>query len=219
MALKAQEVKDRIASGLTLQMITEGFTYKKSTNEYKRTDGDYTYFFRIEQVLWSDHYSIDVHLEINQKKIETVVEKILGKQRHKFTIGADIGRIKLSPDGRTIVNGGLQFILLFEGDIEAAIETLYQYYTDIAKPYFKKYSSLDALDDIMNNEPFAHCPAHVGGMFYERCLKGLIVAKLVGNPRYDELVAIYNEEIKETFNEEFITTYKQVRDYLATHAI
>lgn len=215
MALKAQEVKDRIASGLTIQMIMEGFTYKKSTNEYKRTDGEFTYFFRIEQLLWSDHYSIDVQLEISQKQVESLVEKILGKQRHKFTIGADVGRIRLSPDGRRIVNGNLQFILLFEGDIEAAIETLNKYYIDIAKPYFKKYSSLNALDDIMNNEPFSYCPAHVGGMFYERCLKGLIVAKLVQNPRYAELVTIYNEEIEETYNDEFIATYKQVRDYLA----
>ena len=219
MAVKAQEVKDRISASLTLQLITEGFTYKKSTNEYKRTDGDYTYFFRIEQVLWSDHYSINVHLEISHKKVETIVENILGKQRHKFTIGNTIDRIKASPDGRVVVNGDLGFVILFEGDIEAAIETLYEYYTNIAKPYFKKYSSLAALDDIINNEPFEHCPAQVGGMFYERCLKGLIVAKLVDNPRYGELVAIYNEEIKETFNEEFITAYQKVRDYLLANTI
>lgn len=219
MALKAQEVKDRISAGLTLKLITEGYTYKKSTNEYKYNNGDYTYFFRIEQVQWSDHYTINIDLRISHKKIEDIVEKILGKQRHKFTIGAEIGRIKLSPDGRKIINGGLQFVLIFEGDIDAAIETLYEYYINIARPYFKKYSSLAALDDIINNEPFEHCPAHVGGMFYERCLKGLIVAKLVDNPNYDELVAIYNEEIKETFNEEFITAYEQVRDYLAAHVI
>lgn len=56
-------------------------------------------------------------------------------------------------------------------------------------------------------------------MFYERCLKRLIVAKLVDNPRYGELVAIYVEEIKETFNEEFIAEYKQVRDNLASYNI
>jgi hypothetical protein len=217
--VKAQEVKDSITAGLTLRMITEGFTYKKSTNEYKHTSGDYTYFFRIEQLLWSDHYSIKVDLEISQKQIEAIVEKILGKKRHKFTMGAEIGRIKLSPDGRKIVNGSLGFILLFEGDIEAAIETLHEYYTDIAKHYFSRYRTLTAIDDIMNNEPFEHCPAHVGGMFYERCIKGLIVAKLVDNPRYDELVAVYDEEIKATFNEEFIADYKKVRDYLALHEI
>lgn len=214
--MKAQEVKDNIAAGLTSKMILEGFTYKKSSNEYKRINGDYTYFFRIEQLLWSDHYSIMVHLEISQKKIEAIVEKILGKQRHKFTMGAEIGRIKLSPDGRKIVNGDLGFILLFEADIDAAIETLYEYYTDIAKPYFSKYSALTAIDDIFNNEPFEYCPAHVGGMFYERCLKGLIVAKLADNPRYGELVTIYDEEIKETFNDDFIAAYSKVRDYLAT---
>jgi len=219
MAVKAQEVKDRISAGLTLQMITEGFTYKKSTNEYKRIDGDYTYFFRIEQILWSDHYSIDVHLEVSLKKIEDVLQKIIGKQRFKKTIGNNIGQIKLSPDGRIYKVGGLQFILLFEGDIDAAIETLYDYYTDIAKPYFKKYSSLNAFDDIINNEPFEYLPPHFGGGLWNRCMKGLIVAKLVDNPMYDKLVMIYNELIYETESEEFIANYKQVRDYLATHAI
>lgn len=217
MSLKTPEIKERIAQELTPKLTGEGFVYKKGNNEYKWIDGNFTFIFRIELVSWSDHYSINVQLEISQSQIEHIEKTILGKRRQNVTIGADVGRVKLSPDGRKIVNGGLGIILSFEGDVDAAIESLLDYYKTIAKPYFIKYNSLLALDDIINNEPFEHCPAHVGGMFYERCIKGLIVAKLIRNPRYDELERIYNVAIKETFNESFITDYHNVREYLRTN--
>lgn len=219
MALKAQEVKEIIASSLTLLMVTEGFKYKKSSNEYVCTVEDFTYSFCIDQLRWSDHYSIDVRLEISQKKIENVLEKIIGKQRFRATMGNTIGQIKLSPDGRKYVAGGLQFILLFEEDVTAAVETLFEYYSTIAKPYFKKYSSLKAIDDIMNNDPFDYLPPYYGAGLDGRCMKGLIVAKLVNNPEYDKLVTIYNDLIFETESEESIDNYVKVRDYLATHII
>ncbi len=219
MALKAQEVKDGIAAGLSLQMIGEGFSYKKKSNEYQCIEGDFIFSFCIDQLRWSDHYSIDVRLEISQKNVEDILQKIIGKQRFRMTMGNNIGQIKLSPDGRKYIAGGLQFILLFEEDIAAAIETLFNYYTTIAKPYFKKYNTLEAIDDIINNEPFEYLPPHYGAGLWNRCMKGLIVAKLINNPNYDKLVTIYNDLIFETENEESINNYRKVRDYLATHNI
>jgi hypothetical protein len=71
----------------------------------------------------------------------------------------------------------------------------------------------------MNNAPFEHCPADVGSGFDGRCMKGLIVARLVNNPKYDDLVAIYDEEIKGTMNAESIENYYKVRDYLMYNRI
>jgi hypothetical protein len=221
-SLKSQEIKDRISSELNLKFITEGFTYKKSSNDFKRSVGNYTYFFCIDQLAWSDHFSINVRIYISQKHIEDILEKILGKQRNRLTLGGNIATIKFSPDGRAIVNESLGIILLFEEDIDAATETLYQYYTDIAKPFFARYNRLEAIDDIINNEPYNHIPAHVSGNCDSRCMKGLIVAKLVNNPRYNELVAIYNEEMKETFRDfrqEAIEDYTKVREYLEHNEI
>lgn len=222
LTLKAQEIKDRISSELNLKFVTEGYTYKKSTNEFKRSIGNYTYFFSIDQLAWSDHFSINVRINISERRIEDILEKILGRQRHRLTLGGDIATIKFSPDGRKVVNQSLSIIILFEEDIVAAVETLYRYYTDIVKPFFERYDNLEAIDDIINNEPYNHIPAHFGGNCDDRCMKGLIVAKLVNNPRYNELVTIYNEEMKETFRDfrqEAIENYNKVRDYLKHNEI
>lgn len=219
MTFKANEIKEKIAIELGDKLSKEGFIYKKTRNEFRCQRGDYTYIFILEQLSWSDHHSVDVRLAISQKQIETILEKIIGKLRHKYTFWRDIARIYKSPDGRQIINGNLAILLIYNEDIEAAIETLEGYYKNIAKPYFDRYQSLESIDDIMNNPPFDHSPAHVGGNFDNRCMKGLIVARLVNNPKYDELMAIYDEEIKGTMNAESIENYYKVRDYLMYNRI
>lgn len=147
------------------------------------------------------------------------MEKIIGKLRHKLTLGQELDRIYKSPDGREVVNGDLAIWLRQDEDVESAIETFEWYYSDIAKPYFERYNTMNAIDDIINNPPFNHCPAHVGGNFDERCMKGLIVARLVDSPKYEQLVAIYDEAIKETMNAMSIENYHKVREYLMYNRI
>ena|SRR2546423_6170030 len=216
---KAPILKEKIISGLNDKFTQDGFKYKKTMNEFVRSQGDFSYKFYIEQLAWSSSYSLDIQLYISQKKIETILKKIIGKWRHNITMGQDIGRIYNSPDGREIVNGSLSIWLYQNEDVEAAIESLEWYYNDIAKPYFQQYQTLEAVDDIINNPPFNHCPAYVGGNLDNRCMKGLIVARLVDNPRYNELVAIYDEAIKETMNEVSIENYYKVREYLMYNKI
>lgn len=214
----AKNIKETISLQLGEKLIADGFVYKKTNNEFICKHGGFTYIFNLLQSSWSDHHSLDVRLYISQKDIEDIYEKIIGKS-HKLTIGNEIGRIFRSPDGREVINADLSILLVHDEDVMAAVETLEGYYKRIAKPYFDKYKSLDALDNIINNPPFEYCPAHVGGSFDNRCMKGLIVAKLVNNPEYENLVAIYDEAIKETMNTESIENYYKVREYLMYHRI
>jgi hypothetical protein len=142
------------------------------------------------------------------------LEKILGKLQHKITLGNDIGRIYRSPDGREVLNANLSIWLRQDEDIDAAIESLLRYYEDIACPYFAKYSTLEAIDDIINNPPFKHCPAHVGGNLDDRCMKGLIVARLTNNSKFEALTNTYDEAIKHTMNSESIENYNKVKEFL-----
>jgi len=217
--LKAKELKEKITKEFGEKIINDGFSYNKANNEFKCGNGNFIYFFSIEQVAWSHSYSIDVHLYVSQKQIELILEKIVGKRRHKMTLGQTVERIYKSPDGRKIINGNLTIWIRQDEDIEAAIESLGWYYMDIAKPYFEKYQTLQSIDHIINNPPFNHCPADVGGSFDNRCMKGLIVARLVNNPNYQKLLDIYDEAIKETMSTESIENYYKVREYLMYNKI
>ena len=50
-------------------------------------------------------------------------------------------------------------------------------------------------------------------------MKGLIIARLVNNPGYDRLAAIYDEAIKETLDAKSIEDYHKVKDYLMHNKI
>ena len=216
---KSKEIQSKIAIGLEKVLSVQGFSYKKTYNQFVCNQLDYTYIFNLLQTAWSDHYSLDVRLYISQKIVEDCLEEILGTQSHRLTIGNEIGRIYSSPDGRQVVNGDLHILMIQDEDIEAAVETLGGYYNNIANPYFHKYNNLAAIDNIINNPPFEHCPAYVGGRFADRCMKGLIVARLVSNPLYEKLVLIYDEAIRQTMNEASIADYCKVRDYLMYNRI
>lgn len=213
LTIKVKEVKELIASGLQNKLSSDGFIYKKGGNQFEKINGDYTLIFNLLVTAWSDHFSIDVRLYVSQKEIESIYEDIVGKS-HKLTLGNTIDRINASPNGREVVNGNLTINLYFNEDIDAAIDSLESYYVQIAKPYFDKYQNLKAIDDIINNPPFNHCPADIGGRFDNRCMKGLIVARLINNPNFEQLVATYDEVIKETMDEESIENYHKVREHL-----
>lgn len=211
---KSQDIKQQIASELYKELSNDSFQYNKTFNEFRCIKNEFTFIFNIEQVAWKNSYSLHVKLYISQKAIEFVLESIIGKQRHKLTIGNEIDKIYKSPDGREVVNGDLSIWIREDADIEAAIESLLWYYNHISKLYFSKYNTLYAIDNIINNSPFDYCPAHVGGNFDERCMKGLIVARLVGNPKYEKLVEVYDQAIKETMDHESINNYSKVREFL-----
>lgn len=216
--LSAKLIKQKLAFQLNEYLARDGFVYKNTNNEFISNNRDFLFVFNMLLTSWSDHYSLGVRLYISQKKVEHVYEHVLGKS-HKLTIGNSIERISKSPDGREVINGDMAILLIQDEDIEAAVETLKRYYGDIAKPYFNKYQTLTAVDDIINNPPFDYCPAHVGGNFDDRCIRGLIVARLVGNPNFDRLMSIYDEKIKETMDQLSIENYKKVREYLMYNAI
>jgi hypothetical protein len=214
MVSKSKEIKEKIALLLNDLLKQNGFVYKKTNNEFIRSENDCLFIFNMLLTAWSGYYSLEVRLYICQKKVEKIYEEVIGKS-HKLTIGNSIERISKSSDGKDVVNGDMAILLSQDEDVDAAVETLKIYYEEIAKPYFERYRTLDAIDEIMNNPPFEFCPAHVGGNFDDRCMKGLIVARLVDNPNYNNLVAIYDEAIKETMNTESIDNYFKVKEYLA----
>jgi hypothetical protein len=216
--MKAEEIKNKISQQLKAKFLSKGFDYKKSSNLFIRKISGYTHYFYIDQLAWSDHYSVNVRLYISVKQVEDFLEKILGKQRNRFTLGGDIGKIKFSPDGKTVVNKSIGIIIMFEKDVDAAAETLASYFDDIALPFFDQYSNLKAVDEILNSAPFDNVPAYASGNFDTRCMKGLIVAMLVANLEYDNLVKVYDKEMATTFQDfrqDAMKTFVVVKDYLA----
>jgi hypothetical protein len=216
--LKAKEIKEYILAHFGTLMTAEGFSYKKSSNEFFRKTGDCNYIFNMMLTSWSKSYELSVRIFISQNKVEDIYELILGKS-HRLTLNQNmIERIYYSPDGRKIVKGDSMGIWIKKDeDTENAIEVLKIYYNNIAKSYFETFTTLEAFDSFINNPPFDHCPAYVGGSTTDRFIKGLIIAKLVNNPNYNKLVSIYDELIATTLskvNTDSVINFDKVKEYL-----
>ena len=218
-SLKKPLLNDLIVKSLEDFFTNQSFKYKKKYNQFEKIKDDYRYIYNIQMAAWSYGFSISVKLYIEQKQIENVYEKILGKS-NRLTLGNTLQRIYNSPDGREVVSSGTMDInIINDSDVEAAIESLEDFYNRIAKPYYEKYQDMKSIDDIINNPPFENCPADVGGIFADRCMKGLIVARFVNNPNYEQLVKIYDEAIKETMHVQSIESYYKVREHLIYNPI
>jgi len=218
--LKSSDIKNYILETFGTKIKIDGFAYKKTDNEFVLIDGDYKFIINIELTAWSTSYQLNVKVIISQKQIEDILESILGKQRHRITLGQSmLERLYYSPDGRKNGKGdSLAIWITKDTDVFQLDQVLESYYQNIAKPYFKLFSKLEAFDDYMNKPPFEYPPAYVGGMYNNRCMKGLIVAKLVNNPEYGKLITIYNDEIKKTISDvqsDSEENYIKVREYLA----
>ena len=72
LTLKTKDVKESIATGLMGLLIPDGFSFKKTNNQFEKVIGDYTSIFNMLITSWSNSYSIEVRLYISQKHIEHI---------------------------------------------------------------------------------------------------------------------------------------------------
>lgn len=210
--LKIKDVREKIADSLKDFLSSDNFVYKKSLSEFVSESEDFKYIIHLSFISWNTHISLTVSIYLTSLKVQKVFNGIL-KEKYNYSIGNELATIFNSRNARDVVQGNLNIIIRDGKSLDEAVETLQYFYEEIATPYFKKYSSLEILDDIINNPPFSHNPAHVGGDFALRCINGLIIATLIKSTRFFDVMAVYDEEIKTT-PPEAIEDYETVREYL-----
>ena len=135
------------------------------------------------------------------KKVEDVKKSAWGKTYDKFE---SVGQTKsyLLPNKEI----GISLTDTEEHVVEAAQKEICFYY-DFVNLYFKEYSDINYLDIRLNAEPgkdlyLAHNPIHTSFL-------ALIVAKLNGNKRLDELMIFYRGII-EKYNSIFLPKYNLI---------
>jgi hypothetical protein len=217
-SFKIDEIRERLSLKLSKSLNNDGFEFKKTNSWFIRTNGEFDHIIYLLLHARTDHYAIEPFLYIRQKQVEKNLKKIVGSEAG-ITMGNSIGIIYNSPDGKKVVRNLLEVLLIENADIESAVESIEGYYERTVIPFFNKYNSLETLNEIFNNPPFEYNPAHVGGMFDGRCMRGLIIGRLVNNINFEKLVATYDEAIMKTMNQKSINDYNKVKEYLMYNRI
>jgi len=88
--------------------------------------------------------------------------------------------------------------LASEDDVQPVAKKLVSIFRRTALPFYAKYTSIEDIDRLYNSEP--KTPKYFMYLvdFWTRTAYATIAAKLVGNPRYGELVRQYKQGLKES---------------------
>jgi hypothetical protein len=84
-----------------------------------------------------------------------------------------------------------RFQLESYAEVYSVADQLLRVLQEAALPYFERWGSLAAIDAELNNDPGKRSVHR--GLAWFRCSTGIIVARLVGRPYYDELAVIYTD--------------------------
>ena len=140
---------------------------------------------------------------------------------------SDLYDVKKSSDSLTIfvntLNSNISegdngfFYVETEGQINSSLEQVRRLCNNTIYPYFDKYSDLESLDDLINNQPLK--TRAIGNDFYQNHIldivfSGLIVAKVLNRPDYENVRIRHIESLKKHFTREesineFMNTLKK----------
>lgn len=179
--MKINELKISFQNKLDSSFAEKGYKLRKANFEYIRRIGDITFIFGIGIHAKTDWFLITPSAFVGVSQINKKFNEILGRkiQVTGSTCGFGIGNICNHQRGRYSIDR--------ENDINHVVDLIWLDFTEIALPFFENASSLEAIDKYMNAIDEKRIPASsVSG-----ACKGLIVAKLVNNPKFFELADIY----------------------------
>ena len=176
-------------STLEPRMSARGFRLVKSLHGFKLKQSGLKQAYYLEFVDYGNHFSVRPAVDIRIDEVERVFHRTSGfeKQYQSSTPTLSVSLWRLSED-----LDQFQYDL---GDVDQVprIAVLVESVFDtVAAPYFDKYSSVAAVDSLLNKE--LHSVHYI--MPWVKCAHGLITAQLNQRPNYDELAAIYSKAMK-----------------------
>ncbi len=103
-------------------------------------------------------------------------------------------------------------------DIKEWGKIIRKFYEEYAVPFFEKYNSVDAIDKLLNDNPTEKV-IYLDDLG-SRIIKGLVVAKLNDNLKYDELRDYYKNEVETKFQGYFMyAKCMKVIEFLDNHSL
>ena len=191
--MSSSPLRKAIFEAVASQVCQYGFTFKRSKDRFERQHDGIADRFSLVCLNAMPGYRVQPNVGIRIELVENIFHQTSDwdpkYQKDTPTIGAGIGHI-IAGDNRKC-----EFVVQNDADVLPAAEKIGNVFREFALPYFQKYGSLQAIDAELNSHPTERTPHRDYGWL--RCSTGIIVARLVNRPHYDELVKTYTKVIAE----------------------
>lgn len=189
------------------QLNVMGFTLNKSQSEFKKTLSlgweKYQIVFLKREFGWELKPSLLLRID----KIENIFHEISGfEEKYKngtHTIGISIE--DYLHDGNKY-----RYSLTHENQVDEISRELFNVFNKVALPFFEKYSSLAAIEEVLNQNPYD--TSLTGSIF--KGYKTIIMAKLMQRNNFNDLVNIYQKYYSEFSNGFYLPEYEKLVEVL-----
>lgn len=214
--MNISEASKILMNGIETDFENHGFKPNKNNREFKRVVGDAVQRFRLFFYKEGGQISIKPEVSIEIRPIEDIYRKVSSiKGRPYHTMGNHLFEILRYLDlGEEIGKGTTQdWAVQNKENIDYLIQVIPKYLEESIIPYFDENSSLSRVDELLNKYP-RELSVH-NYIYPLRANIAVIAAKLNKNPKYEELLSLYEEELEEA-EETYKTEFYDIKEYLGT---
>ena|SRR5690242_19714893 len=187
--MNKKQLRIALLQSIASQLSEEGFILKVEKDRFIRPHQGVVDIFQLVFLDAKDTLRIQPNVSVRIECVENIFHQTSNFEA-KFqndtpTIGISVGHLI---GGN---NQACEFILRQNSEVLTTAKEIVSVFKKIALPYFQKYDSIKAIDAELNSEPTKLTLHRIAPWL--RCATGIIVAKLVNRPNYDQLVQVYSK--------------------------
>lgn len=221
--MKLSEVKALVLKELEPFAVNNGFKIVRKDFALRKVYDDHTVIIDFSYNYWQDEIHLFPYVKLEFNDIHRICED--NGYHLNYTAFLNLFILQIIVNGEWTEDSGWQmqynfedrFILYSAQDVFALMQKLNGLLA-LALDYAKEYSTLVAIDTLYNREPAFKYNPHCSGQ-NTHCIIGLIIAKLVGNPLYNELQTTYSNIVnEEDFLPEIKNAFEQIRLFLSSRS-
>ena len=191
-----------------------GFEYIDAYSQFRKTDkmGFQNVILSISQ--YETEIWIEVTLGVRKNEVEHISQQFLSNltdfHNQTTAISVSVGKLNQNPYFRYKAEN--------EEDLEVCAEELIKFMTDEGMIFLEEKNSMQDLDAVFNKIPkrpilYIHNQHH-------RFFKGIVLAKITNNPRYEELVELYYRSLAiQKANETIQANFKRLVNFLVHYSV
>jgi hypothetical protein len=193
--MKKSDIDNLLIDALKQPLAELGFEFDKASHRFWRTNGDIRQM--VDWYLYTaggGQAAVPGCGVVSDAVIDLYAQVIPvnpADRKSQLTIGAALWRIA----GRKRTDG--EFMITTPSEGQQAAAAMLQMMRSEAGPFLETCTSLDGVDRILNADPDSPRAMIFSTLMWPRLAKSLIVAHLVGNPRYGELAAHFDGKLRE----------------------
>ncbi len=187
--MKIKDMKIELLTALQPRMDKSGFKLQKSKERFAKRVESGAWWFVLDFTVYENlHVKPVIGLRVDA--VENIFHRTSGFES-KYQ--SDTPTLSLSVQGLVGDPSKFEYVLRGHDDVSGVAAQIEADFIGIVWPYLERHSELSEIDRTLNEHPEEECVHY--SMDYLRCAHGVIVAQMVGRPKYSELVETYHRKL------------------------